>query len=162
MTTANELLAADQAFLWNLERQSPGLHIAGLARVEGGIERNEVLQQVWRLRRLRSLRTPRGDHSLRVPALARGALQSGATRSRCRKPATRPLRSTTALTKPLDPSRPLWEVHLLPGHHDSGDALLVKTHLAAVDGLGTNDLFDVLFDTGARNNSRRSGRAGHG
>ena len=31
MTTANEPLAADRAFLWNLERQSPGLHIAGLA-----------------------------------------------------------------------------------------------------------------------------------
>ena len=147
MTTANELLAADRAFLWNLESQSPGLHIAGLARIEGGIEPNEVLQQVWRLRRLPRFRlrvetTPFGAPRWRAadfnPEPHVHVAEGGDPASAL----------DAALTKPLDPSRPLWEVHLLPGHHDSGDALLVKTHLAAVDGLGTNDLFDVLFDTG--------------
>ena len=150
MTTANELLAADRAFLWNLERQNPGLHLAGLAKIEGSIERSEVLQQVRRLRRL-----PR--FGLRVEAAPFGA-------PRWRAADLDPERHVhvahdgdpaaaldAALTKPLDPSRPLWEVHLLPGHHDSGDALLVKTHLAAVDGLGTNELFDVLFDASATN-----------
>ena len=53
-----------------------------------------------------------------------------------------------ALSQALDPQRPLWELHLLPGFHAGGDALLFKTHPAAVDGLGTGDLFDVLFDSG--------------
>ena len=149
MTTANEPLAADRAFLWNLERQSPGLHIAGLARIEGGIERREVLQLVQRLRRL-----PR--FGLRVETSPFGA-------PRWRSAPFEPEQHVhvaaegdpasaldSALGKALDPKRPLWEAHLLPAYHDGGDALLLKTHLTAVDGLGTNDLFQVLFDSSAR------------
>jgi len=150
MTTANELLAADRAFLWNLERQSPGLHIAGLARIEGSIGRSELLGKVRRLRGL-----PR--FGLRVETAPFGAPRWRAAdfdpeqHVHVAGDGERDAALGDALTKPLDPSRPLWEVHLLPEHHDSGDALLVKTHLAAVDGLGTNDLFDVLFETSARN-----------
>ena len=149
MTTANEPLAADRAFLWNLERQSPGLHIAGLARIEGGIERREVLQLVQRLRRL-----PR--FGLRVETSPFGS-------SRWRAAPFEPEQHVhvaaqgdpasaldDALTRPLDPKRPLWEAHLLPAYHDGGDALLLKTHLAAADGLGANDLFNLLFDNSAK------------
>ena len=149
MTTANEPLAADRAFLWNLERQSPGLHIAGLARIEGGIERRDVLQLVQRLRSL-----PR--FGLRVEASAFGA-------PRWRSAPFEPEQHVHvaaeadpasaldgALGEALDPKRPLWEAHLLPAYHDGGDALLLKTHLAAADGLGANDLFDVLFDSSAK------------
>lgn len=150
MTTVNELLAPDRAFLWNLERQSPGLHIAGLARIEGSIGRDEVVQQVRRLGRL-----PR--FGLRVETAPFGAPRWRAAdfdpeqHVHVVDGSDRDAALDDALTRPLDPSRPLWELHLLPEYHDSGDALLVKTHLAVVDGLGTNDLFDVLFDTSARN-----------
>lgn len=150
MTTANELLAPDRAFLWNLERQNPGLHIAGLARIEGSIGRSEVVQQVRRLGRLTRF-------GLRVETAPFGAPRWRAAdldpeqHVHVADGSDRDEALDDALTRPLDPSRPLWEVHLLPEHHDNGDALLLKTHLAAVDGLGTNDLFDVLFDTSARN-----------
>ncbi len=150
MTTANELLAADRAFLWNLERRNPGLHIAGLARIEGSIGHRELLRQVGRLGRL-----PR--FGLRVETAPFGAPRWRAARFDPEQhvhvagDGDRVAALGDALTKPLDPSRPLWEVHLLPKHHDYGDALLVKTHLAAVDGLGTSALFDVLFDTRVRN-----------
>ena len=150
MTTANQPLAADRAFLWHLERRSPGLHVAGLARIEGRIEPGDVLAQVRRLRAL-----PR--FGLRVEASPFAAPRWREARflpdrhvhvAAADDPASA---LADALTGPLDPSRPLWEVHLLPGHHDGGDALLIKAHLAAVDGLGANSLFDVLFDTGKRN-----------
>lgn len=146
MTTANAPLAADRAFLWNLERHSPGLHVGGLARIEGQIEPRELLQQVNRLGDLPRFR-------LRVDAPPIGG------------PRWRPVRFEpeshvhvagpedpasalgAALSQPLDPRRPLWEVHLLPGFHADGDALLIKTHLATADGLGTSDLFKVLFDS---------------
>ena len=38
------------------------------------------------------------------------------------------------LSTPLDPSHPLWEVHLLDGH-GSGAAIFVRTHHALADGL---------------------------
>ena len=149
MTTANEPLAADQAFLWNLERRSPGLHIASLARIEGGIERRDVLQQVQRLRSLPrfGLRvetspfgTPRWRSAPFEPEQHVHVAAEGDPASAL----------VDALGKALDPKRPLWEAHLLPAYHDGGDALLLKTHLAAVDGLGTNDVFQVLFDSSAR------------
>lgn len=156
MTTANEPLAADRAFLWNLEHRSPGLHIAGLARIEGGIERREVMQRVQRLRRL-----PR--FSLRAETSPFGPPRWRAAHFEPKRhvhvaDSGDPHRALTdALSAPLDPSRPLWEIHLLPHYHDSGDALLVKAHLAAVEGLGTNDLFDLLFDGSAKGEANHLG-----
>ena len=148
MTTANEPLAADRAFLWNLERQTPGLHIAGLARIEGGIERRDVLQQVQRLRGL-----PRFGLRVETPPFGaprwRWAPFEPAQHVHVAAQGDPASALDAALGKALDPKRPLWEAHLLPAYHDGGDALLIKTHLAAVDGLGTNDLFQVLFDSSA-------------
>ena len=146
MTTANAPLAADRAFLWNLERHSPGLHVGGLARIEGQIEPRELLQQVNRLGdlprfRLRVDTSPIGRPRWRP---VRFEPESHVQIAGPENPASA---LDTALSQPLDPRRPLWEVHLLPGFHADGDALLIKTHLATADGLGTSDLFEVLFNS---------------
>ena len=147
MTAANALLTPDQAVLWNLERRGPGLHAAGLALVDGQIDRSELLHWMTRMRRL-----PR--FGLRVEGPPYGpprwrqapfeleehlhVVSNGEPRAALDE----------ALGKPLDPGRPLWEFHLAPGYHDGGDALLVKSHLVAVDGLATGDLFHALFASG--------------
>ncbi len=147
MTTANEALAADRAFLWNLERQSPGLHIAGLARIEGRIERDEALRQVERLRGLPRFGLRVETSPLGAPPRWRSAPFEPERHVHVATGSDPAAALHGALEKPLDPKRPLWEAHVLPAYHDGGDALLLKTHLAAVDGLGTNDLFEVLFDS---------------
>ncbi len=145
--TSDALLTPDQAALWQLERHSPGLHVAGLALVDGSLDRDELLRWMTRLRRL-----PR--FGLRVESPRFGP-------PRWRE-ATVDLKQhlqvvsgkgdaaavEAALAKPLDADRPLWEFTLAPGYHPGGDALLVKSHLVAVDGLGAGDLFHALFASG--------------
>lgn len=163
MTAANEALAADRAFLWNLERQSPGLHIAGLARIRGRIERKDALEQVLRLRGLSRFGLRVETSSLGAPPRWRAAPFDPEPHVHVATGTGSASALEDALEKPLDPRRPLWEAHVLPEFHDDGDALLLKTHLAAVDGLGTNDLFEALFDsvaTGA--DGSRPGPAANG
>jgi diacylglycerol O-acyltransferase / wax synthase len=49
--------------------------------------------------------------------------------------------------RPLDRSRPLWEVYLVEGLTEGRVAVITKTHPALVDGLGTVDIGQVLLDT---------------
>ena len=48
---------------------------------------------------------------------------------------------------PLDRSRPLWEAWYLSGMAGGAAALLLRTHHAAIDGMGVMQLHRVLFDT---------------
>ncbi len=48
--------------------------------------------------------------------------------------------------QPLNRSRPLWELTLVRGMADSGCALVVKTHHALTDGVGSMELMLELFD----------------
>ena len=50
------------------------------------------------------------------------------------------------VSRPLDRSRPLWEVYFVEGLADGQVALLYKTHQALVDGVDTVDLGQVLLD----------------
>lgn len=149
MTTANAPLAADRAFLWRLERQNPGLHIVGLVRLEGRIDRKDVLQQVRRLRSLPPFGLRVETSPLGVPPRWRSTPFEPERHVRVAAGNDPAAELDQALDEPLDPRRPLWEAQLLPAYHDRGDALLLKTHLAAVDGLGTNDLLETLFDSSA-------------
>ena len=49
-------------------------------------------------------------------------------------------------SRPLDRTRPLWEVYLIEGLADSRVAVVTKTHPALVDGLSAIDIGQVLLD----------------
>ncbi len=50
------------------------------------------------------------------------------------------------VSRPLDRSRPLWEIYFVEGLADGNVALLSKAHLALVDGVQTVDLGQLLLD----------------
>jgi diacylglycerol O-acyltransferase / wax synthase len=49
--------------------------------------------------------------------------------------------------RPLDRRRPLWETYLIHGLQGSRQAIYVKVHHAAIDGVSGNDLLAALMDT---------------
>jgi WS/DGAT/MGAT family acyltransferase len=48
--------------------------------------------------------------------------------------------------KPLERSRPLWEMWVLDGRFDGNVALLIRLHHALADGIAALDMLGVLFD----------------
>jgi WS/DGAT/MGAT family acyltransferase len=50
------------------------------------------------------------------------------------------------MSRPLDHTRPLWEIYLVEGLQKSRIALITKTHQAMVDGVGTIDISQVLLE----------------
>jgi diacylglycerol O-acyltransferase len=58
------------------------------------------------------------------------------------------LRDLTAriLSRPLDPTRPLWEIYFVEGVEGGKIAVLSKSHQILVDGIATVDLGQVLLD----------------
>src|SRR6478736_5615109 len=51
------------------------------------------------------------------------------------------------VSRPLDRSRPLWEIYAVEGLADGQFALLSKSHHVLVDGIHTVDIGQVLLDT---------------
>jgi diacylglycerol O-acyltransferase len=51
--------------------------------------------------------------------------------------------------KPLDRSRPLWEIWVLTGRADGNVALLIRLHHVVADGVASLDILGVLFDQSA-------------
>jgi len=53
------------------------------------------------------------------------------------------------MARPLDHTRPLWEMYLVEGLARGRTAVLTKTHQAMVDGVGAIDIGQVLLDVSA-------------
>jgi diacylglycerol O-acyltransferase len=51
------------------------------------------------------------------------------------------------INRPLDRTRPLWEMYLIEGLEDGRFAILSKSHQTLVDGISTIDLGQVILDT---------------
>jgi WS/DGAT/MGAT family acyltransferase len=49
-------------------------------------------------------------------------------------------------SRPLDRSRPLWELYVVDGLADGNAAMISKTHHAAIDGVSGMDIVAALFD----------------
>jgi diacylglycerol O-acyltransferase / wax synthase len=49
--------------------------------------------------------------------------------------------------RPLDRRRPLWETYLIHGLQGGRQAVYIKVHHAAIDGVSGNDLLAALMDT---------------
>ena len=54
------------------------------------------------------------------------------------------------MSRPLDHSRPLWEIYLVEGLRGGRVALITKTHQALVDGLSNVDISTVILDATPR------------
>ena len=53
------------------------------------------------------------------------------------------------IARPLDRSRPLWELYLIHGLEGGGVGMLTKIHHALIDGLSGAEIMGVLFDLDA-------------
>ena len=74
----------------------------------------------------------------------RSALPSPGTDGQLRELAAR------IMSRPLDPTRPLWEVYLVEALQGGRFAILTKTHQSMVDGTAAVDIGQVILDPDAR------------
>lgn len=158
------LSALDASFLY-LERPAMHMHVAGLSvldpstRPDGRLRFDDVagliasrLHLVPRLRQ--KVRTVPLDLSHPVwvddPGfdldfhLRRAALPSPGGRGELARYVQR------VLSRPLDRSKPLWELYVIEGLEDGHVAVLMKVHHAMVDGLSGMHLTAALYDLSPR------------
>ncbi|NMM84183.1 diacylglycerol O-acyltransferase [Rhodococcus sp. SRB_17] len=153
----NRLTAQDAAFYF-LEAGSTPMHVGslGVFRQSGtGIDHSELLRLVEERLSL----VPRYRQKVRevVLGLARPVwvddrdfdITYHVRRSALPKPGTaEQLNDLIArlISRPLDNTRPLWEMYLVEGLSDDRFAIFTKSHSALVDGESALEISQVLFD----------------
>lgn len=157
-----EVLPAQDAALWLVQRPDAPLQIGGLALFEGAPLRDG--RGALRLEELRArvaaglCTTPRFRQRLRSLPLHQGAAwvddEDFDVTRHVRAEALDPpgdddgLRRWVAriLEQPLDPDRPLWEVRMLDGLSGDRVAMVVKANHSLVDGTALVDLVGRFLD----------------
>ena len=154
------LTALDASFLY-LERPAMHMHVAGLSVLDpstrpDGRLRFEDVERVFAARlhkapRLRQ-KVKMVPYGLTLPVwvddvafdldfhLRRAALPSPGGRVELSQQVQR------ILSRPLDRSKPLWELYVIEGLEDGQVATLMKVHHAMIDGLSGMHLTAALFD----------------
>jgi diacylglycerol O-acyltransferase / wax synthase len=154
------LTALDASFLY-LEQQAMHMHVAGLSVLDpstrpDGRLRAEDIERVFVSRlhlapRLRQ-KVKMVPYGLALPVwvddasfdldfhVRRAALPSPGGRLELAEQAQR------ILSRPLDRTKPLWELYVIEGLEDGHVATLMKVHHAMIDGLSGMHLTAALFD----------------
>jgi WS/DGAT/MGAT family acyltransferase len=148
------MTSRDAGFLY-LERPHALLHIGCVARLEGALGRDELVDRIEaRLPRLRRY----AQRAIPVPfALGHPTWEddpdfaAGRHVHRWALPAPggeAELREAVEklLAQPLDRDRPLWEMHLIEGLDGGGTALFQKVHHCMVDGMAGAQILEALLD----------------
>lgn len=139
-----------------LELEHPGIpmHVAGVSVLDGGepitLEalHHHVVSRIRRLPRFRDRVAFDLTHREWVHE-ARSDLRAHFFRHRLRGRATLHSLFTEAARiheSPLRRDGPLWEMHLIDGLPEHGQALVIKTHHAITDGMAAMEMGGVLFD----------------
>lgn len=153
----NRMTALDASFLF-METASTPMHAGGVAVFtppQGGFDHERLV----RLIKQRIPYVPRYRQRIRdVPfGVARPVwvdderfdVTYHVRRSALPKPGSRDqLNELVArlMSRPLDRSRPLWEMYLVEGLADGNFAIVSKSHQALVDGLSAVDIAQVMLD----------------
>ena len=154
---SDRLSSLDVSFLY-LEEATTPMHVGGVSVFElpaGGFDYDRLISLIKR----RIAFVPRYRQRIRwVPGriaspvwvddenfdvayhVRRSALPKPGTDAQLRDLAAR------IMSRPLDRSRPLWEMYLVEGLEGGRFALLTKTHHAMVDGIAAVDIGQVILD----------------
>ena len=152
------LSSLDASFLY-LEQPAMHMHVAGVSilapRPDGPLSYDQVQEVVAarlhlapRLRQ-RVLRVPFGlarplwvdDEGFDLDFhLRRSAVPAPGGRAQLERAVGR------VLSRPLDPSKPLWELYVFEGLEHGRTAVLLKLHHALADGIGSMLIASALFD----------------
>jgi diacylglycerol O-acyltransferase len=154
------LSALDASFLY-LERPNVHMHVAGLAvldpsiRAAGPLRFEDLIQLVGERIHL----VPRFRQRVQEPPLRAGRpvwvdddrfdLTYHLRRAALPEPGGRGELAEFVQgvqSRPLDRTRPLWEMYLIEGLEDGYVAVLSKSHHAMIDGISGMDLASVMFD----------------
>jgi len=153
----SRLSALDASFLY-LEQATTPMHVGGVAVFRRGDEGLDY-DKLVRLVEQRISLVPRYRQKVRyVPGnLARPVwiddtdfdVAYHVRRSALPRPGTDDQLSELVarlMSRPLDHTRPLWEMYLVEGLVDDRVAVVTKTHQAMVDGISAIDLSQVILD----------------
>ena len=139
------------------------LHIAGVlvfdaSSVDGGVGFRQIRDHVAdRVPLVPPFRQPDGRGALRPPAPLWSTTPTSTSTSTCAGPALpRPggpaeLAALVAdlAERPLDRSRPLWEIHVVEGLEHGHVALVPKVHHSIIDGVSGAEVMAAFFDLDA-------------
>jgi diacylglycerol O-acyltransferase / wax synthase len=154
------LSALDASFLY-MERPNVHMHVAGLAVLDPSTRPGGPLrfEDLMRLVAERIHLVPRFRQKVLMPPLGAGrpvwvddeGFDLSFHMRRAALPAPGGRRELAEFvqrvqSRPLDRTKPLWEIYLIEGLEDGYVAALSKSHHAMIDGISGMDLASVMFD----------------